>query len=64
VAIQRPGSEARVEAMFDRIAPRYDLLNRVLSAGIDRRWRRRAVALLGDALRAGDAAPQLRPGPV
>lgn len=32
--------------MFDAIAPRYDLLNHVLSAGIDRRWRRRAIAAL------------------
>jgi len=37
---------ARIAGMFDAIAPRYDLLNRVLSAGLDSRWRTRAVEAL------------------
>ncbi len=41
------GSKGRqVERMFDSIAHSYDLLNHLLSLGIDRRWRRAAIASL------------------
>jgi len=41
-----------VQAMFDRIAPVYDAMNRVMTAGLDQRWRR----LTADAVvRPGDA---------
>jgi demethylmenaquinone methyltransferase/2-methoxy-6-polyprenyl-1,4-benzoquinol methylase len=39
-------SPARIAPMFDAIAGSYDRLNHLLSAGIDRRWRRRAIASL------------------
>jgi ubiquinone/menaquinone biosynthesis methyltransferase len=35
-------------AMFDRIAPTYDVLNKLMSFGIDRRWRDRAIELIGE----------------
>ncbi|HKS06308.1 MAG TPA: ubiquinone/menaquinone biosynthesis methyltransferase [Gemmatimonadaceae bacterium] len=40
------GKRAYVRDMFGAIAPRYDMLNRVLSWRLDRRWRRRAIAAL------------------
>jgi len=42
------GAEKRayVKRIFSEIAPRYDLLNHVLSFNIDRRWRRKAIARL------------------
>jgi demethylmenaquinone methyltransferase/2-methoxy-6-polyprenyl-1,4-benzoquinol methylase len=42
-------SAPRIASMFDAIAARYDFLNHLLSLGLDRRWRARAV----DELRLG-----------
>ncbi len=39
-------SSEKIQRMFGEIAPRYDLLNRLLSMGIDRRWRRRTTRLV------------------
>ena len=40
-----------ISGMFDSIAPKYDFLNRVLSLGMDRLWRRRLVRRLDRVLR-------------
>lgn len=49
-----------VRAMFDRIAPRYDLVNRVMTFGMDIWWRRMAVASLG--LRRGSVVADVACG--
>jgi demethylmenaquinone methyltransferase/2-methoxy-6-polyprenyl-1,4-benzoquinol methylase len=36
----------QVEEMFNSIAPKYDFLNRVLSLGIDKGWRKKAINML------------------
>lgn len=45
------GAEKRraVRSMFDTIAPRYDLVNRIMTFGLDVRWRRRSMRELGVA---------------
>jgi demethylmenaquinone methyltransferase/2-methoxy-6-polyprenyl-1,4-benzoquinol methylase len=51
---------AKIAGMFDAIAGRYDLLNHLLSLGIDRRWRARAIDSL--ALRPGEMVLDLCTG--
>ena len=46
------GHARRVREMFAQIAPRYDLLNHLLSANIDGRWRRAVIQKLGPLLPA------------
>jgi len=58
-----PGEGPRagaVRAMFDRIAPSYDLLNRVMTLRVDQAWRRRLLSVL--APRDGEALLDLCAG--
>ena len=57
-----PGTlpEAQVRAMFDRIARVYDRMNSVMTAGMDERWRCRAVDLA--AVQTGDRALDVATG--
>ena len=51
---------AAVREMFDSIAPRYDLINRIMTFRLDVRWRRKAVRLL--ALHPGSTVIDLASG--
>lgn len=44
--LQGEEKRAMVRAMFDSVAPRYDLLNRLISCGLDMSWRRRTISAL------------------
>jgi demethylmenaquinone methyltransferase / 2-methoxy-6-polyprenyl-1,4-benzoquinol methylase len=59
-ALGRDKRPDRIEGMFDAIAPNYDLLNHVLSAGMDIRWRAQAVRSL--ELRGGETVLDLCTG--
>ncbi len=54
-ATSEESAAANVQQMFDSIAPRYDLLNHVLSMGLDRWWWARAAANFRNVLRRPDA---------
>ncbi|MCX6552163.1 MAG: bifunctional demethylmenaquinone methyltransferase/2-methoxy-6-polyprenyl-1,4-benzoquinol methylase UbiE [Acidobacteria bacterium] len=45
-SLGRDKQPKRIAGMFDAIAPRYDVLNHLLSAGLDVRWRTRAIRAL------------------
>jgi demethylmenaquinone methyltransferase / 2-methoxy-6-polyprenyl-1,4-benzoquinol methylase len=55
-AIDEASAAQAVQHMFDSIAPRYDLLNHLLSANIDRLWWRRTAHRFKDLLARPEAA--------
>jgi demethylmenaquinone methyltransferase/2-methoxy-6-polyprenyl-1,4-benzoquinol methylase len=59
-SLGRDKQPERIAGMFDAIAPRYDVLNHLLSGGLDLRWRRKAVRSL--ALRGGETVLDLCTG--
>ncbi len=58
--IESPTRAAYVEDMFGAIAPRYDLLNRLMTGGQDRRWR--AIAVSETRIKPGGEALDVATG--
>jgi demethylmenaquinone methyltransferase/2-methoxy-6-polyprenyl-1,4-benzoquinol methylase len=58
VGTGNPAPPGELRSMFDRIAPRYEAMNTIMTLGMDAAWRRRAVraARLGPGMRAVDVA--------
>ena len=54
-AVSEADASSRIREMFTRIAPRYDLLNHLLSLQLDRLWRARAASRLKPILDRPDA---------
>src|SRR5438128_602250 len=54
-ALNEADASHRVREMFTQIAPRYDLLNHILSAQMDRMWRARTAKILTPILERADA---------
>jgi demethylmenaquinone methyltransferase/2-methoxy-6-polyprenyl-1,4-benzoquinol methylase len=48
MAVQNEGKKEKVKTMFNDIAPKYDLLNHVLSMGIDKLWRKKVRKQLAE----------------
>lgn len=44
---EKMAKKEKVQEMFDGIAPKYDLLNHLLSMGIDKKWRKKAMKVVG-----------------
>ena len=42
----KSSKKTQVRQMFDGISPKYDLLNRIISGGIDIKWRKKVVDIL------------------
>ncbi|MCF0177592.1 MAG: bifunctional demethylmenaquinone methyltransferase/2-methoxy-6-polyprenyl-1,4-benzoquinol methylase UbiE [Bacteroidales bacterium] len=56
MGIKKRISRKNVEGMFDRIAPDYDKFNHILSAGIDRRWRKEVIEIVSEHIENKDIA--------